>query len=201
MRAEGRSMRECILDAAVQLFAEYGYHAAPLRDIARIAGIQAASIYHHYPSKQALLVEIMETYMQLLNNSTERIIHEYTDPLQQLHEVIANHIRMHTTYKAEFFILDTEIRSLERESRPSILSLRHKYETLLQEILHEGMERGIFRRCDVKVTSYAIITMCTQVAAWFRPDGRLSVQQVITIYRQLITEGLLQGSQRSSQAR
>src|SRR5436190_14762682 len=201
MRPEGRSMRECILDAAVQLFAEYGYHAAPLRDIARIAGIQAASIYHHYPSKQALLVEIMETYMQLLNNSTERIIHEYTDPLQQLHEVIANHIRMHTTYKAEFFILDTEIRYLERESCPSILLLRHKYEALLQEILHEGMERGIFHRCDVKVTSYAIITMCTQVAAWLRPDGRLSVQQVITIYRQLITEGLLQGSQSSSQAR
>jgi len=191
MRPEGRSMREAILDAAVQLFAEYGYHAAPLRDIARIAGIQAASIYYHYPSKQALLVEIMETYMQLLNNNTERIMREYTDPLQQLHEVIANHVRMHTTYKAEFFIIDTEIRSLEDESRPSILSLRHKYEMLLQDILHAGMEQGLFHRCDVKVTSYAIIAMCTQVASWFHADGRLSVQQVITIYRQLITEGLL----------
>ncbi|HEY4036294.1 MAG TPA: TetR/AcrR family transcriptional regulator [Ktedonobacteraceae bacterium] len=199
MQPEGRSMRECILDAAVQLFAEYGYHAAPLRDIARIAGIQAASIYHHYPSKQALLVEIMETHMQRLNSSTERIIHEYTDPLQQLHEVIGNHIRMHTTYKAEFFIIDTEIRSLEGESRPAILALRHTYDALLQEILHAGMERGIFHHGDVKVTSYAIIAMCTQVAAWFRPEGRLSVQQVITIHRQLITEGLLQGSLSSGQ--
>src|SRR5260370_8928722 len=128
MRPEGRSMREAILDAAVQLFAEYGYHAAPLRDIARIAGIQAASIYYHYPSKQALLVEIMETYMQLLNNNTERIMREYTDPLQQLHEVIANHVRMHTTYHAAFFILDTTLPSLEDERRPSILSLLHKYE-------------------------------------------------------------------------
>lgn len=200
MRSEGRSMRECILDAAVQLFAEYGYHAAPLRDIARIAGIQAASIYHHYPSKQALLVEIMETHMQRLNDSTRRIICECTDPLQQLHEVITNHIRMHTTYKSEFFIIDTEIRSLEGESRSYILSLRHTYEVLLQEILQAGMERGIFHHCDRKITSYAIIAMCTQVAAWFRPEGRLSVQQVITIYRQLITEGLLQESESSSQA-
>jgi AcrR family transcriptional regulator len=191
MRPDGRSMRECILDAAVQLFAEYGYHAAPLRDIARIAGIQAASIYHHYPSKQALLVEIMQTHMQRLNSSTEHIIREYAaDPLQQLHEVIANHIRLHTTYKAEFFIIDTEIRSLEGENRPAILVLRHTYEELLQAILHGGMERGIFRQCDVKVTSYAIIAMCTQVAAWFHPEGRLSVQQVISIYRQMITEGL-----------
>lgn len=187
----GRSMREIILDAAVQLFSEYGYHAAPLRDIARIAGIQAASIYYHYPSKQALLVEIMQTYMQLLNNSTERIICEYTDVKQQLYEIIANHIRMHTTYKAEFFIVDTEIRSLEGESRPAMLSLRHKYEILVQEMLHTGMEQGIFHRGDVKVTSYALIAMCTQVASWFRPDGRLSVQQVIAIYHQLITKGLL----------
>jgi len=191
IQPEDRSMREIILDAAVQLFAEYGYHAAPLRDIARIAGIQAASIYYHYPSKQALLVEIMQTYMQLLNNSTERIICEYTDIKQQLYEIIANHIRMHTTYKAEFFIVDTEIRSLEGESRPAILSLRHRYEALVQEMLHAGMEQGIFHRCDVKVTSYALIAMCTQVASWFRPDGRLSVQQVIAIYRQLITKGLL----------
>ncbi|HLG62075.1 MAG TPA: TetR/AcrR family transcriptional regulator [Ktedonosporobacter sp.] len=190
-RLEGRPMRESILAAAIQLFAEYGYHAAPLRDIARVAGIQAASIYHHYPNKQSLLVEIMETYMQRLNTSTERILHEYSDPLRRLEEAIANHIRLHTTYKAEFFIIDTEIRALEGESRPYILSLRDRYEALLQEILQDGMERHVFQQCDVKVASYAIIAMCTEVAAWFRPGGRLTVQQVITIYSQLITRGLL----------
>ena len=53
------------------------------------------------------------------------------------------------------------------------------------------MEQGIFRPVDIKVASYALIAMCTEVAAWFRPDGRLSVQQVIDIYTQMITEGLL----------
>jgi AcrR family transcriptional regulator len=191
MRLEGPSMREQILAAAVQLFAEYGYHAAPLRDIARIAGIQAASIYHHYPSKQALLIEIMETHMQRLNNGLEHILRIHTDPLQRLYEAIAHHIRLHTTYKAEFFIVDTELRSLEGENRSYILSFRDKYEELLQELLQDGMERGIFRPTDVKVASYALIAMCTEVAVWFRPDGRLSVQQVILMYRQLITQGLL----------
>jgi AcrR family transcriptional regulator len=191
MRIEGQSMREQILAAAVQLFAEYGYHAAPLRDIARIAGIQAASIYHHYPNKQALLTEIMETHMQRLNNGLEYILRQHTDPLQRLHEAIAHHIRLHTTYKSEFFIIDTELRSLEGESRPYILSLRDKYEAHLQELLQDGMERGVFRRTDVKVASYALIAMCTEVATWFRPDGRLSVQQVIVMYREFITQGLL----------
>lgn len=190
-RHDGRPVRENVLAAAVQLFAEYGYHAAPLRDIARIAGIQAASIYYHYANKEALLVEIMESHMLRLNANLERIVRDQGDPRQRLHEAVANHIRLHTTYKNEFFIIDTEIRALEGDKRTYILSLRDHYETLLQELLRDGMEKGIFRQSDVKISSYAIIAMCTEVATWFRPSGRLSVQQVIDIYSQMIMQGLL----------
>lgn len=190
-RHEGRSVRENVMAAAVQLFAEYGYHAASMRDIARMAGIQAASIYYHYASKQALLVEIMETYMLQLNAALEHILREEHEPQQRLSTAIANHIRLHTTYKNEFFIIDTEIRALEGEKRAYILSLRDRYEALLQELLQDGMERGVFRRGDVKIASYAIIAMCTEVATWFRPAGRLSVQQVTDMYRDMITHGLL----------
>jgi AcrR family transcriptional regulator len=191
MQSDNRSVREKVLAAAVQLFAEYGYHAAPLRDIARIAGIQAASIYYHYTNKQALLVEIMETYMRQLNTNLEHIVLQQGSVQQRLHAAIANHIRLHTTYKSEFFIIDTEIRALEGENRNHILSLRDQYEALIQDLLQEGMDQGVFRPSDVKVSSYAIIAMCTEVAAWFRPGGRLTVQQVIDIYSQMITQGLL----------
>ncbi|HEU0003866.1 MAG TPA: TetR/AcrR family transcriptional regulator [Ktedonobacteraceae bacterium] len=191
MQTDIRSVREKILAAAVQLFAQYGYHAATMRDIARISGIQAASIYYHYASKQALLVEIMDTHMRDLIANLQRIMQEATPVEQRLHEAIANHIRLHTTYKAEFFIIDTEIRALEDEHRGAILALRDEYETLLQSLLRDGMECGIFHRVDIKVASYALIAMCTEVATWFRPDGRLSVQQVIDLYTQMITGGLL----------
>lgn len=191
MQTDTRSVRERILSAAVQLFAQYGYHAATMRDIARISGIQAASIYYHYPSKQALLVEIMDTYMHNLNANLQRIMQEPLPVEQRLHEAIANHIRLHTTYKAEFFIIDTEIRALEEGQRGTIMALRDQYEMLLQGLLGEGIEQGMFRRVDIKVASYALIAMCTEVATWFRPDGRLSVQQVIDLYTQMITDGLL----------
>ena len=191
MLPENRSVRDKILAAAVQLFAKYGYHAATMRDIARIAGIQAASIYYHYPSKQALLVEIMESHMRQLNANLERIVSKHDTVQQCLYEAISNHIRLHTTYKSEFFIIDTEIRALEGENRAKILALRDRYEYLIQELLREGMEQGVLRQTDVKISSYAIIAMCTEVAQWFRLAGRLSVQQVIEIYFQMVTEGLL----------
>lgn len=190
MRPEGRPMRETILATAVQQFAEYGYHAASLRDIAGIVGIKAASIYHHYPNKQSLLVEIMTTHMQRLNSQLERILQECEHPRERLHRAIANHVYLHTSHKYEFFIIDTEIRALDDEHRIRIITLRDQYDALLQELLRDGMERGIFRQSDLKVTSYALIAMCTQVASWFRPGGRLTVQQVIDIYCQMITQGL-----------
>jgi len=105
MQPENRSARDKVLAAAVQLFAEYGYHAATMRDIAHIAGIQAASIYYHYANKQALLVEIMKTHMQHLNANLERIVSKRDTIQQRLYEAISNHIRLHTTYKSEFLSL------------------------------------------------------------------------------------------------
>src|SRR6266702_7206193 len=99
LKPEYRSVREKVLAAAVELFAAYGYHAATMREIAKIAGIQAASIYYHYASKQALLVEIMETYLKQLNANLERIICKQGTFQQRLYEAIANHIYLHTTYK------------------------------------------------------------------------------------------------------
>jgi AcrR family transcriptional regulator len=191
MLPDNRSVRDKVLAAAVQLFAEYGYHAATMREIARIAGIQAASIYYHYASKQTLLVEVMEAHMRQLNANLEQIVSNQDTVQQRLFEAISNHIRLHTTYKSEFFIIDTEIRALVGENRGKVLAMRDQYEDLFQKLLREGMEQGILRQTDVKVSSYAIIAMCTEVAQWFRPSGRLSVQQVIEIYSEMVTEGLL----------
>jgi AcrR family transcriptional regulator len=188
---EFRSVREKVLAASVQLFAEYGYHAATMRDIAKIAGIQAASIYYHYSGKQALLVEIMESHMRQLNANLERIISKPHTVQQCLYEAISNHILLHTTYKSEFFIIDTEIRALESDNRGNILALRDHYEDLIQGLLQEGMAQGVLRHTDIKISSYAIIAMCTEVAQWFRSDGRLNVQQVVEMYYHMITEGLL----------
>ena len=191
MQVDNRSARDKILAAAVQLFAEYGYHASSMRDIARMAGIQAASIYYHYPSKQALLVEIMEAHMRQLNANLERILGKSHGFEQRLYEAISNHIILHTTHKYEFFIIDTEIRALQDANRENILSLRDQYEDLIQGLLQEGIEQGVLSQTDVKIASYAIIAMCTEVAQWFRPGGRLTVHQVIDIYFQMITRGLL----------
>src|SRR5260370_8324870 len=96
----------------------------------------------------------METHMQDLNVNLERIVNKQDTVQQRIHEAIANHIRLHTTYKSEFFIIDTEIRALEGENRKYILTLRDRYDAFLHRLLLQGLAQGILRPTALKLASY-----------------------------------------------
>lgn len=56
---EARETRRDLVEAALELFAEKGYYGVSLRDIARAAGVQQATIYHHFASKEALFEAVI----------------------------------------------------------------------------------------------------------------------------------------------
>jgi len=56
----GRQRREIILDAAFEHFAEYGYHGASMREIASLTGVTHAGLRYHYPTKDDLLLAVLE---------------------------------------------------------------------------------------------------------------------------------------------
>src|SRR5436190_4511894 len=71
-RLTAEERREGIMRAAVELFAERGYHASSIDDIARAAGISKALIYEHFPSKEELHVQLLEdNARELLERVTE----------------------------------------------------------------------------------------------------------------------------------
>src|SRR3954447_8882935 len=57
--AKGRATREEILDSAMQLFGEVGYHTASLREVSARVGISLPGLLHHFPSKAALLGAVL----------------------------------------------------------------------------------------------------------------------------------------------
>lgn len=75
-----------------------------------------------------------------------------------------------------------ELRSLSHDRLSAILKLRTAYEKELRAILRDGAEKGAFLVDDIGLTAMAIIQMITGVIVWFRPDERLSVEQVTQTY-------------------
>ena len=57
MAVEGTRGR--ILVAGLKLFADRGFHATSIRDVAAAAGVQSASLYSHFPSKESILAELV----------------------------------------------------------------------------------------------------------------------------------------------
>src|SRR5690606_39245993 len=73
-------------------------------------------------------------------------------------------------------------RSLSRDRLTTILKLRTAYEKELRQILRDGADAGVFAVEDSALTAMAIIQMVTGVIVWFRPDERLSVEEVAETY-------------------
>jgi AcrR family transcriptional regulator len=183
--------RQAVYDEMVRSVYERGYHATSLRHVSKAVGIQMASIYYHFASKQDLLVEIMYRSMEDLTATvTEAVASAGPDPIERIEAAIAGHISFHTNRRFEAFVLDSELRSLEPEHRATIIEMRDRYEEIFAGLLHEGVRAGSVQVDDVSVTVKALMAMCTEVPVWYRPDGRLSLHEIVKIYTRLFRYGV-----------
>ncbi len=190
------NMKETIKAVAIELFAEKGYFATSISDIARGSGIQKASIYYHYPSKEELLFHILDTTMTDLIAYIQRNLTGVGDTETRMRVAVRSHVRFHLERQKENFIANAEMRGLTEDHYRDIVAERDAYERIFQSLIREGAAAGVFADGDVKILSYAILTICTAGAAWFRPDGRLSIDAIAAIYEDFILSGLKRGAYR-----
>lgn len=180
--SDGQKTQAAIRDAAVNLIARHGYEAVTMRQLAAKVGVQAAALYRYFPTKEDLLFDLMTAHMEALIESWEKVRPATPDAAARLKAFVANHIRFHVERRHSTHVNNMELRSLSRERLSTILKLRSRYEKELRTILREGAEDGTFRVEDSALTAMAIIQMITGVIVWFRPDERLSVDEVTETY-------------------
>ena len=181
-----RSGRAPIVDSAIANFTERGYHGTSMRDIAAGAGVTVASIYHHFASKQDVLVEIMAATMSDLVASTTAAAHAAPDTAtDRLCAVVETWILFHTERRAEALIGASEIRSLEPAGRARVVGLRDEQEALFRSIIAAGVEAGEFGTAYPDEAARAVLRMGSAVASWYRADGDLSPRQLAERNRDL----------------
>jgi len=180
--SDGERTEAAIRDAAVDLFARRGYEAVTTRQIAAAVGVQSAALYRYFPTKEDLLFDLMRSHMEALIASWDAVRPADPDPVARLAAFVDNHIRFHVERRHSTHVSNMELRSLSKERLSQILRLRGAYEKELRAILRDGAEGGRLAVDDVGLTAMAIIQMITGVIVWFRPDERLSVEEVARTY-------------------
>ncbi len=186
-------MKATIKSVCIDLFFKKGYFATSISDIARGSGIQKASIYYHYASKEDLLFHILKSTMDDLTITLKQRLAAVEDLEQRLRSGVRGHVRFHLERQKENFIANSELRGLTAEHYRSIVQRRDEYELIFQNLIRRGAEKGVFADVDVKILSYAILTLCTAGATWYKPNGRLTVDEIADIYENFIISGLKQG--------
>lgn len=180
--SDGERTEAALRDAALRLIARHGYDAVSMRRLADEVGVQAAALYRYFPTKEDLLFTLMREHMEALVASWAELSAVDSDPAAQLASFVRNHIAFHLARRSSTHVNNLELRSLSPERLRRIVALRETYEKELRAILQRGVDARVFDVEDAALVAMAIIQMITGVIVWFRPDERLSIEDVTELY-------------------
>ena len=180
--SHGARTEAAIREAATRLIARFGYEAVTMRRLADEVGVQAAALYRYFPTKEELLFSLMREHMEALSAAWRDARPPAADPVMRLSAFVENHLRFHVARRHSTHLSNMELRSLSPERMTAMLRLRGSYEKELRQILRDGARTGDFLVDETGLTGMAIIQMLTGVIVWFRPDDRLSAEQVTQAY-------------------
>ncbi len=146
-KAESRKSekRGRITDAAVAVFAERGFHAARVSDIARRAGVADGTIYLYFKNKEDLLLCIFEDQMDLLRSGLDETLQGVDDPMERIRRFATYHFRMVREHRNVAEVLQVELRlstKFIKDYRPQRL---WDYLGVFAECVRDGQEQGLIR--------------------------------------------------------
>ncbi len=171
--AKGKLMR-----AAAHLFKNKGYERTTVRELGAAVGIQSGSLFHHFKSKEAILLGVMEeTIIINMARMLDALSHA-TDSSSKLLALIRCELTsVHTDTGEAMSVLVYEWRSLKPEKQAHILQLRNEYENLWQAAIQEGAEAGVIKQ-DPFILRRLLAGAIGWSTTWYRPDGDLSLEEL-----------------------
>jgi AcrR family transcriptional regulator len=186
-----RNSRDDVVRAAGRLFADRGYHGTSMRDLGKELGLLGSSLYSHVSSKQDLLVEVVEEGSRLFEGSAEKALATEGTASDRLQALIAGHVDVvvDNIEVARTFL--NEARMLDGEHRSRIIAARDHYEEAFRSVIREGMADGsLGREVDPKIVSILILSILNAIERWYRPDGDLDRDALVTEVSSFVSSAL-----------
>jgi AcrR family transcriptional regulator len=116
-----------LIAAAARLFAQHGYHAVGINDISGELGLTGPAFYRHYPSKEAVLVALLDDAISTHLQEVGDLIRGIADPREALEAIIAHHVRFVFDRAPNIVTWRTEFRSLPTADRHRLRYLQRLY--------------------------------------------------------------------------
>jgi TetR/AcrR family transcriptional regulator, cholesterol catabolism regulator len=181
-------MEAHLLDVAATQFASAGYRQTTLETIAQHAGLSKASMYRYVANKQELLCKIFVKVGATFAHALEPMQTALLPPQEKLRRAVHQLLRIISENVALFTVFYKEESDLPPRLHAQITEVRQRNAARLEDILREGIERGVFRAMDTRLVVQAILGMCTWLHKWYRPND-MCIDDVATAFLGLIEKG------------
>jgi AcrR family transcriptional regulator len=183
--------REELFRLAARLFSEKGYHGTSMQHLAEGMGILRGSLYAHIDSKEELLFDIVDRGADRFITRMEEVVASDVSPNEKIRLAISAHITTVAEHLEASTVFLNDWRFLSPERREIIQSKRDLYESLVREIVEEGIEWGAFPEdLDVKFSGLLILSAVNWVYQWYDPEGPLTPDEIADRFGDMILESL-----------
>ncbi len=182
--------KEQIIEIAQNLFREKGFPASSMRDIAKEVGVEPASLYSHFKSKDDILKFICFKIADDFFEAQEPIHYSVSNPVEKLKRLVAEHIRVvinNLDAAAVFFV---EWSYLKEPDLSEFISMREKYERGFRDVVQEGITSGDFRMMDVNFTVRLLFSIMNGAHEWYKTSGKVSPDKAGEKMSEFILNGL-----------
>lgn len=190
MTETGVQRRGEVLSAAERLFAEHGYQATSVRDIADVMAIQPGSLYAHIESKDTLLWDIVTRAADGFFEAVEPIVSADLVPMEKLRRLISAHVQVITANLDAASVYSTEWRHLGADRKSEFAKRRNIYEKLVRGLVRDCIREGTFADVDEKFATLLILSSINWIYQWYRTDGPMTPEEIARKLTDMLFNGL-----------
>ncbi|MCX6081869.1 MAG: TetR/AcrR family transcriptional regulator [Chloroflexi bacterium] len=182
--------REAILESAAQVIRQKGFHAASMADIAEAVQLQKASLYHHFSSKQDILLELLDRALDMVIEGMAGVMAQNLPADQKLRVAVRLYLKTLSEQGDLVSVLLMEHRSLDPEYHSKHIPHRDRFEQMWRELIQEGADTGVFIVENIPLTTRGLMGVMNWTITWYKPDGALSIDQIADHFTDLFLTGL-----------
>jgi len=183
--------REAILHTAATFFAEHGFDRASMGRLAEACGVSKALIYHYYPSKDALLFDILDTHLTALVEVVEAAASEPGTPQSRLRALIKAILVAYRDSDAEHKVQLEALSSLPEDNQRHLRALQRRLVTHMSEAVRAIEPERFAARPDlVGPVTMSVFGMLNWFYLWHKPGGPIDRDAYADIVADLVIGGL-----------
>ena len=181
--------REAILARAAELFAQRGYTATSMNEVALACGVSKAALYHYVTDKAELLAEIALDHVQRLERVVAEVEAATTQPSDRLRQLILRFVQEYADARHQHRVLTEDVRFLDEAQQARILGAQRQvveaFARAVAQVRPELAASGLH-----KAITMLLFGMINWMFTWLRPDGPLTHEQMGPVVCDLFFGGL-----------